>query len=388
MPVPPSPLAPQRHLFDIPDDVAYFNCAYNGPLLNESRDRLHAGVDSKCHPWERTADDFFDDAEAIRTLAAGLFGGDRDGYAVVPSASYGITTAARAVEPRLGRGDRILALEGTFPSNLLPWLRTARETGSEVVVVPTPGEGTGGWTRAILDRLDGRVRVVAVPNCHWASGAFVDVEAVGAACRSADALFVVDATQSLGALPASVEAMHADFLVAAGYKWLLCPYGFGLLWVSEAWRDARPLEETWIAREGARDFASLVNPSEAYQPGARRFEVGEKCTPTLLPGAIAALEQLGRWGVDAVAATLARTNDSIAGPLEALGLKLPEPDQRCPHMFGALLPEGARSDLVGELARQRVYISQRGRSLRFSPHLHVVERDVERLLDAVRAVLA
>jgi len=28
----------QRHLFDIPDDIAYFNCAYYSPQLNESPD--------------------------------------------------------------------------------------------------------------------------------------------------------------------------------------------------------------------------------------------------------------------------------------------------------------------------------------------------------------
>jgi hypothetical protein len=28
----------QRHLFNIPDDIAYFNCAYNSPQMNESRD--------------------------------------------------------------------------------------------------------------------------------------------------------------------------------------------------------------------------------------------------------------------------------------------------------------------------------------------------------------
>ena len=79
----------QLHLFDIPDDVAYFNCAYYSPLLNESRNRLVEGAKSKCHPWERTAPDFFTDAEKIRKSAADLFGGEPDGYAIVPSVSYG-----------------------------------------------------------------------------------------------------------------------------------------------------------------------------------------------------------------------------------------------------------------------------------------------------------
>jgi len=65
-------IASQRHLFDVPDDVAYFNCASNSPLLNESQRRLHEGVRSKSHPWERAPQRFFDDAETIRRLTAGV----------------------------------------------------------------------------------------------------------------------------------------------------------------------------------------------------------------------------------------------------------------------------------------------------------------------------
>jgi len=89
------PLLPsQRHLFDIPDDIAYFNCASSSPQLNESQRRLHTGARSKSHPWERTMQSFFEYAETIRRLSAEIFGGDADGYAVIPAASYGMSTAA------------------------------------------------------------------------------------------------------------------------------------------------------------------------------------------------------------------------------------------------------------------------------------------------------
>lgn len=377
-------LQSQRDLFDIPEHVAYFNCAYNSPQLNESRDRLRLGAGAKSHPWERTPDDFFRDAELIRDLASVIWGGDAEGYAVVPAASYGLSTAARAVEPHLRAGDRILVLEEEFPSNYLPWKRTAQESGADIVTVPTPVQGD--WTRAILDTIDKTTQVVAVSNCHWTNGAYIDLEAIGMACREVDALFAVDATQSLGAMPFSIEAVKPDFLVAAGYKWLLCPYGFSLSYVSKRWRDARPLEETWLSRDNAQDFTALVRYSSTYMPGARRFDVGEKCTPTILPGAVAALEQIKKWGVPAIAESLSVINGRIARHLEQLGFRLPEPSQRCPHMFGALLPDGYAGNLVAELKLKNIFISQRGNSLRFAPHLHVTGRDVDRLLESLDQV--
>lgn len=375
------PIGSQRSLFDVPPGIAYFNTAYNSPQLNESRARLVACAASKSRPWEQAPDDFFADAERIRVLAAELFGGDADGWAVVPAASYGVSTAARAIEPTLNLNDRIVLLDEEFPSNVLPWRRVAAETGAAIVTVPTPGDGD--WTAATLTAITPGVRVVAAGHCHWTNGARLELSAVARACRAVGAALVLDATQSLGAMPLDLADVQPDFLVAAGYKWLLCPYGFGLLYVAPSWRDARPLEETWLARENSRNFATLVKYNDAYLPGARRFEVGEKCTPTILPGAIAALEQLQRWTLPVVARSLASITARIQGRLEAMGFELPPPAQRCPHLFGARMPSHISGNLVGSLREKNVFVSQRGSSIRFGPHLHITEEDIEQLFAAL-----
>ena len=216
-----STLPSQRHLFDIPDELAYFNCAYYSPQLNESRRRLHSGVDAKSHPWERTGVDFFEDAEAIRGLASELFGGEADGYAVVPAAGYGVSTAARVVEPRLQSGDRILLVADECPSSVLPWIAAARKTGAVLSFIPAPERD--GWTQAVLANLDKSVKVVAISTCHWTNAALIDLPPIGRACRELGSVLVVDATQSLGAMPLALDDVKPDFLVAAGYKWLLSP---------------------------------------------------------------------------------------------------------------------------------------------------------------------
>jgi selenocysteine lyase/cysteine desulfurase len=373
-------IASQRHLFDIPKEIAYFNCAYNSPQLNEGHKRLLAGISNKNRPWQRTAASFFTDAETLRTLASELFGGDAAGYAIIPAASYGLSTAARAIEPHLGKGDKILLLAEEFPSNVLPWQRTAEASGATLVTVMTPE--SGGWTQALLRAINPEIKVVAISPCHWTNGAAIDLAAVGRACRRTGSILVIDATQSLGAMPFAMEEVQPDFLVAAGYKWLLCPYGFGFLYVAPSWRHARPLEESWLAREGAEDFTSLVKYSPTYMEGARRFDMGEKCT-TILPGAIAALEQIKAWGVADIAETLALINGRIADHLLQLGFHLPQATERCPHMFGARLPEGVSTNLVSRLQQENIFISQRGNALRFAPHLHINDGDITRLLQAL-----
>lgn len=375
----------QRHLFDIPKEIAYFNCAYNSPLLNESVARLNHGVITKSHPWERTPASFFEDAETIRQLSSDIFGGDSNGFAIVPAASYGLSTASRAIESHLRKGDIILIIDEEFPSVVLPLKRVAKETGAELMTVETPVDGD--WTCAITNKIDKNIKVIAISSCHWTNGAFIDLLRIRQLCNDINATLIVDATQTLGAMPLLIDEIRPDFLVAAGYKWLLCPYGFSLLYVAEKWRNERPLEETWIARENADNFANLVNYSDTYMEGARRFEVGEKCTPTILPGAIAALEQIKAWGVQNISDSLSEINQIIASHLNQLGFKIPKDSQRCPHMFGALIPDYFKGNFVSELKENKIYISQRGKSIRFAPHLYVNKNDIERLLENISQII-
>lgn len=113
--------------------------------------------------------------------------------------------------------------------------------------------------------------------------------------------------------------------------------------------------------------------------------MGEKGN-ALLPGTIAGLEQLREWTVPAIARSLAGINARIAQAAAELGFGVPPEGLRCPHMFGAGIPGRIGGDLVAALRERGVYVSRRGRALRISPHLHVDGADVDRLVDALRAL--
>ncbi len=377
-----APMATQRSLFDIPADVAYFNCAYMSPLLRHVIAAGEEGLRRKAQPWSIGAQDFFSEAEQARTLFARLIGADADGVAIVPAASYGIATAARAVTVRAGQ--RLVVLAGQFPSNVYGWRELARAARAELTAVPRPGDGD--WTTAVLSTIDERTAVAALPNCHWADGTLLDLERIGARCREAGTALVLDLTQSLGALPFDVARVRPDAVVAAGYKWLLGPYSLGFAWLAPALREAEPLEHNWIDRAGSEDFAGLVAYRDEYQPGARRFDVGERANFALMPAAIAALEQILAWDVAAIAATLRARTDAIAEGAARLGVPASTPrEARAGHFLGLELPAGSASRVASRLAAEQVYVSVRGETVRVTPHLYNTDEDVERLLDALRA---
>ncbi len=378
------PLPDQRAKFEVDDDVAYFNTASLSPVLRSARAAGEAALVRRARPWTIAAADWFTDVEELRSRFARLIGRTADDVAIVPATSYGLAVAARNLTAR--PGDRVLVLDREFPSSYLTWRRFTERTGTELLVVER--QRGQSWTDAILEAVDERVAIASVPNVHWTNGAPVDLPRVESALREAGSAFVIDATQSLGALPLDVGALRPDALVAAGYKWLLGPLSVSYLYLDPALHGGEPLEENWISRAGSEDFGGLVDYVDEYQPGARRFDVGQRSNFQLVAMALAAIQQLLDWTVPRIAVTLRARTDEIAARAEGLGLTVAPPDARAPHMLGLELPPDAARRAAAALEERGVVVSMRGASLRISPHLHNNQEDVDRLMDALGSAVS
>src|ERR1700694_1088980 len=376
----------QRHLFDIPDDVAYLNCAYMSPLMKPALEAGAVGLASKAPPWELTPDKFFTGADEFRATAAQVLDCPADCIAIVPSASYGIATAARNLPVK--KGQSILVLEEQFPSNYYPWQRRAEETGASLKIVPWPSDKDNDWTAAVLESLTSDVAIAALPNVQWTSGGRLDVVRIGAACRKVGAALVLDLTQSLGALPFSVRDVQPDFAVAASYKWLLVPYSVGLLYVAPKWHGGIPLEENWIQRANARDFSSLILYTEDYDAGARRFDMGERANFASLPAAVRAMKQLQEWRVAEISETAGALTRRLAEAAADLGFSAPPEPLRAPHYLSLRRQAPIPKELPEMLAREKVFVSVRGSSIRVTPHVYNTVDDGDRLLACLRRVAA
>lgn len=370
----------QRHLFDIPEDVAYLNCAYMSPLMKPVIEAGATGLARKAHPWELTPDKFFTGSDELRTTAAQLLDCSADCIAIVPSASYGIATAARNLP--VHKGQRVLVLDEQFPSNYYPWQRRAEENGASLKMVPWPEDHD--WTAAVLNQLTADVAIAALPHVQWTSGGRLDLVRIGEACRKLGVALALDLTQSLGALPFSVRDVQPDFAVAANYKWLMGPYTTGLLYVAPKWHGGLPLEENWIQRANARDFSSLILYTPSYDEGARRFDMGERSNFALLPAATRAMKQLLEWQVREISETASVFNRQLATAAAELGFSSPPEELRAPHYLCLRREAGIPREIPEILAGQKVFVSVRGSSIRVTPHVYNSAADVERLISCLR----
>ncbi len=373
----------QRELFDIPENVAYLNCAYTSPLLKTAHQAGASALQSKANPWTITSDDFFTSAETARELFAKLISSSSDNIAIVPAVSYGIALAALNLP--IQNGQAIVIVQDQFPSNVYAWTRAAQEKCAELRTVQRPQDYD--WTQAIRRAIDKNTAVVAIQNCHWTDGTLVDLVEISQKCRSVDAALVIDGIQSIGAMPFSIGDVQPDFLVAASHKWLLGAYSFGFCYVAPKWHGGTPLEENWFNRAGSEDFSRLVDYQDSYQAGARRFDQGEASNFVLSPVAAAGIKQILDWGVENIATTLTAKTEEIAQRAQKMGFRIAPAELRAPNIIGISKSGGFKKELPQLLAQEKVFVSVRGESIRISPHVYNDNQDIDRLFAVLKKVI-
>ncbi len=386
-------LACQKEQFSLPDDAHYLNCAYMSPVSKAVEAAGLQGIQAKRVPASIKPDDFFQTVAEIKTSFGHLVNAPASSISIIPAASYGIATAAQNVP--LERGQNIVIVGEQFPSNVYSWMRKADACGASLRIVSAPELSSSDtstsrgkvWNSRILESIDSRTAIVAMANVHWADGTLFDVNAVAQRARDVGAVFIIDGTQSVGALPFDVAAIQPDALICAGYKWLLGPYSIGAAYYGPRFSKGIPLEENWITRKGSENFGGLVQYEKDYQPGAERFDVGEKSNFILAPMLLRALEHLKEWKIPEIQSYCRRLIAPFCQEIEHLGFSIENSDWRADHLFGVRVRKDIPMErLMNAITEAKISVSIRGTAVRISPNVYNTEEDMAAISEVFSSV--
>jgi selenocysteine lyase/cysteine desulfurase len=310
----------------------------------------------------------FETFEDTRHVVADFLGADSEEIALTESTADGIARVAAAVD--WTPGDVVVRTDLEHSAGVVPWWNL-REKGVEVRVLDTEAG------RLDLDALADAVadaRLLCLNSITWNYGTRLPIAEIVGIAHDHDTLVLVDGVQSPGQVPVDVRGWGADFVAAAGHKWLLGPWGAGFLYADRSVADD--------LTPGVAGYRSVTDPSAdelALKPGAQRLEVGTT-SPAPYRGLIEAIDTVEAIGYDTVTDRIERLTDRLK---TGLGDRLLSPRGYESGLvtFDADNPEG----LVDRLADEGVYI----RSLpdpdavRASVHVFNTAEDIDALLDAL-----
>lgn len=240
---------------------------------------------------------------------AAMLGCREDEIAFQPNASQAWWAAFNSVP--LEAGDRILATTAEYVANGLGLIQ-ARSRGVIVDIVPDDEHGQTS-VEALDDMLDEQVKLVCVTHVPTSGGLINPVAAIGKVVKEgSDALYLVDACQSAGQLPLSVDELRCDFLSITGRKFVRAPRGTGLLYQRAGLAGLLPprLLDGWASE--------WTGPwSATYAQGARVHELFE-CSMSAKVGLGVAIAYARDLGLENIAARVQALASGLRDDLESL----------------------------------------------------------------------
>lgn len=369
---------------EFPQDpaICYLNHAAVAPWPKRAAEAVKAFACENLHQGARDYPRWVQLEHRLRGQLQTLLNAPGKGdIALVKNTSEALSFVAMGLD--WTEGDEVLISDEEFPSNRIPWEALAPR-GVRLRQVSLNGADPEG---ALIEAMGPATRLLSISSVQYASGLRMDLARLGRACRERGILFCVDAIQSLGAIELDVQAIHCDFAMADGHKWLLGPEGLGVFYCRREARDRLHLTQFgWHMVEALGDYdrADWMPASTA-----RRFEPGSP--NTLAQHALSAsLELLLEVGLGRIQEALQQRTAYLIQSLGALpGARLLSP--ATPERRAGIVTfsfAGIDSQwLYQRLMQAGVVCAARGGGVRWSPHFYTSQEVLDRALGILRDLL-
>ncbi|MBV9723571.1 MAG: aminotransferase class V-fold PLP-dependent enzyme [Gammaproteobacteria bacterium] len=362
------------------DDVTYLNFAAHAAIPRVALDAVQQSVAAKMYPHRVDDQAFFSVATSLRQALATLIAAGSDDIALTSGAGAGLALIAHAVNWSVG--DEVVIARGEFPVQYATWKPLEAREGIKVRIVAPQGRFI--HSDDLVAALTPSTRVVSVSHVRFDDGSMLDVSSLAAACKRNGTLVVLDVSQSCGAMPMNVRSLGADFIVCAGYKYLLSPWGTGFLWTrKENLESLRPGPYNWLSQD-VESFARLnfVDPEPA--PTLRRWDAAEAAS--VYNFNLTVMEASAKFVLEAGPALIRDHTQALIDHLfERLpeGYRLASPRQASQRGVCGCVEGGSRAEtefLYQTLRTEGFAVSLREGRIRVAPHLLNSIEDIDRLL--------
>lgn len=368
-----------RELFKVTEKYSYLNSAAVSPVPTTAIDAVVTQMQDVATNGSKNYQDWVDTKNRARALLASMLSVRPDQIGFTRNTSDGFATIANGLKWKTG--DNIVSFAGEFPANFYPWRRIRDEYGVELRLV---SEIAGRVDiDALIDSIDSNTRVVSISAIQFASGFRADLERVGRAARSVDALFCVDIIQGLGARSFNLPAEFVDAACGASHKWLCAPEGCGYIFLSDRARErVEPTLTGWISVDDPWNF---LDREQSLKPTALAWESGTG-PAALFYGLEQSLQLLTDTGFEKIEHHLATLTDHLCESLKGTNYEVvssrSESDKSaivCIRSLSSLHP----NHIAAILEQANIIVSPRIDRIRIAPHFYNDLNDIDRLIEAL-----
>jgi cysteine desulfurase/selenocysteine lyase len=288
--------------------------------------------------------------------------------ALIPNFSYALS----AVIPAISCLKRVLLFKADYPSLIQPFLINDFEVSWM--------ESHDGFTIDIEELKDiivrNRIEILAISHVQWLAGFTIDIDELGQFCQLHDVIFILDGTQSLGAIPFSFKSSNINIYITSNYKWMNGGFGTGIMCIKEETMTKYP------PKIGGFNSYKFMDEKWEYQPSIQSYEPGHLNMPGLI-----VLQDAIDFKMDLGVINIGTHNKNLLIKF----LKAAESNS-----IDLIGPRGidSRSNIVGikgddklekYLINRDIVVKMRNDIIRIGIHFHNTESDIDRLISSLKS---
>lgn len=282
------------------------------------------------------------------------------------------------------KGENIVSTSSSFPSTVYPWSRVAKSTGAQIRLA----KSKNGYSsiNAISSLIDQNTSVVCISHTEFSNGHTYDLHVLAELAHKKDAILVVDATQSAGAIPIDVEKDKIDVLVTGAYKWLCAPFGSAFMYIRH--NLAKKLNPGLVGFRSHKNMWDLDATRLRYNDDVSKYEFSTLAFGCIL-GLSESLKYLNTIGIDKIYKYNLFLTDHLIEGLKQLDAKIISTDKcvnRSPIITAKFKNKDSES-IINDLRCANIFISQRKEWVRFSPHFYNTLEDIDLVISEIRKSL-
>jgi len=322
--------------------------------------------------------------EGVRRDVAAFINASPDEVAIVRNTTEGMNFVANGLD--MEAGDEVLMSSMEHPGGTHPWKIKEKRYGIKVTEVPIglPPQSVAEFVGRFEEAITPRTKIISVSHTVFISGLISPLKELCEMAHSRGILVGADGAHAVGMLNLNMKELGVDFYATSPYKWLGAPCGVGVFFVRKEAQD-----KLW---------PTICTSGWDTEGSARKFETLSQRADAL----ILALGEAANFQIYIGKDRIEKRIKSLAGYLRQelrsiSGAKLHTSED--PYLSGGLTAfsiEGVEPLDIVEYVRQKYNIvirtvgsEEKGTyGVRVSTHMYINHREVDLLLEGIKAVAA
>lgn len=383
--MPNDPLIRFRERFPILRSTKYLVSHSLGAMPEATRDALGEYADiwatRGVRAWEEA---WWMMSIDVGDILAPILGAPLNSVVMLPNVTVAQAVLISAFDYTAPR-NRIVMVEGEFPSVRYIYNGLARRLGAEIVDVPRNASGLGVDLDQLLSAIDERTQLVPISHVMFESSSKNDVPAIARRCREVGATLILDVFQSAGVVPVEVQKWDVPIAVGGVLKWLCGGPGGGYLYVNpELRRKLQPALTGWMAHSDPFEFAP---PPITYRDDPLRFALGTPAVPALY-AAKEGPKIVAEAGVAAIREKSLRQTAKLIAFADKQGFELRTPRENDRRGGTICMKMPNAKEIASTLNSIGVLCDYRPNAgIRMSPHFYTTDDEIAVALEVIEDVV-